>query len=62
MWVWEKMVPKRELPKNIPLHTPRLNYGTSIYELEYHVGEMGLSLNLVNKAWAHKKNSSYRFS
>jgi len=41
MWVWEKMVPKQELPKSIPLHAQRLNYGTNVYELEEDVGEKG---------------------
>ncbi len=42
-WVREKMVPKHELPKRIPLHGQELNYGTSICELEDHVGEKGLT-------------------
>jgi len=33
------MVPKRELPKSIPLHVQGLNYRTSVCELEDHVGE-----------------------
>jgi len=41
MWVWEKMVPKRELLKSIPLHAQGLNYKVSICELEDHVGEKG---------------------
>ncbi len=41
MWVQEKMVPKLELPKNIPLHTQGLNSEIDIYELEDHVGEKG---------------------
>jgi hypothetical protein len=45
MWVWEKMVPKRELPESIPLHAQGLNCGASVCELEDHVGEKGLSLN-----------------
>jgi hypothetical protein len=45
MWVWEKMVPKHELPKSIPLHSQRLNYRARVCELEDHVGEKGLSSN-----------------
>jgi hypothetical protein len=45
MWVWEKMVPKCELPKSIPLDVQGLNYRTSVCELKDHVGEKGLSSN-----------------
>jgi hypothetical protein len=45
MWVWEKMVPKRELPKSIPLRTQGLNCKVNICELEDRVGEKGLNLN-----------------
>jgi len=38
-------MPKHELPKNIPLHIQRLNYGTNGCELEDPVGEKGLNLN-----------------
>jgi hypothetical protein len=41
MWVRKKMVPKRELLKNIPLHAQKQNYRTNICELENHVGEKG---------------------
>ncbi len=43
--MWEKMVPKCELPKNIPLHTQRLKYGIGVCEFENHVGENGLNSN-----------------
>jgi hypothetical protein len=57
MWVWEKMVPKRELPEIIPLHDQRLNCGTNVYELEDHVREKGLNLNwLIKLGLAKKKN------
>jgi len=39
------MVPKHELPKNIPPHDQGLNYGANVYELEDHVRERGWSLN-----------------
>jgi hypothetical protein len=45
MWVWEKMVPKRKLPKSIPLHGQGLNSGANICELEGHVGEKRLNSN-----------------
>ncbi len=41
----EKMVPKRELPKNIPLHNQGLNYEINVCELEDHIGEKGWNLN-----------------
>jgi hypothetical protein len=44
-WVWEKMVPKHELPKSIPLHNQGLNCEANICELEDHVGEKRWSLN-----------------
>jgi len=62
MWVWEKMVPKCELPKSIPLYAQGLNCGTNIRELEDHVGEKGLSLNWLTKLGLVKKNSSCKFS
>jgi hypothetical protein len=40
-----QMVPKCELLENIPLHNQGLNQRTSVYELEDHVGEKGLSSN-----------------
>jgi hypothetical protein len=49
MWVQEKMVPKRELPDNIPLHDQRLNFITNVCELEDYVGEKGWSLNSLTK-------------
>jgi hypothetical protein len=45
MRVQEKMVPKCELPENIPLHTQGVNCKASICELENHVGEKILNLN-----------------
>jgi hypothetical protein len=44
-----KMVPKCELFENIPLHFQKLNYKKDIYELNDHVGEKALSLNLLLK-------------
>jgi len=38
-WVQEKMVPKHELTKSIPLHNQGLNCEANICELEDHVGE-----------------------
>jgi hypothetical protein len=55
MWVWEKMVPKHELPGNIPLHGQRLNWEVNICELEDHVGEKGWSLNWSTKLVLAKK-------
>jgi len=41
--------------KNIPLHIQKLNYEKSVYELEDHVGEMALSLNLLLKLGPAKR-------
>jgi hypothetical protein len=41
MWVWEKMVPKRELHESIPLHAQRLICEICVCELEDPVGEKG---------------------
>jgi hypothetical protein len=49
MWVQEKILPKYELPKSIPLHVQELNYGINICELEDHVEEEGLSLSWPSK-------------
>ncbi len=38
----EKMVPKHELSKSIPLHAQELNCRIDVCELEDHVGEEGL--------------------
>jgi hypothetical protein len=43
------MVPKCELPKIVPLHAQKLNYGTNICELEDRVGEERLNLNWLPK-------------
>jgi hypothetical protein len=43
------MVPKRELPESVPLHVQGLNYEANVNELEDHVGEKGLNLNLPTK-------------
>jgi len=51
-----KMVPKRELRESIPLHIQGLNYGTSVCELEDHVGEKGLNSNWLTKLQSTKKN------
>jgi hypothetical protein len=53
--VQEKMVPKRELLENIPLHGQGLNCRANIYELEDHVGEKGLCLNWLTKIRPQKK-------
>jgi hypothetical protein len=45
----KKMVLGRELFKNIPLHIYELICEKCIYELEDHVGEEALSLNLSPK-------------
>jgi hypothetical protein len=55
MWVLEKMVPKCELPKSIPLHAQGLNCETNFCELEDHVGEKGLSLDWSTKLGFVKK-------
>jgi hypothetical protein len=47
---------KRKLLENIPLHTQEQKCGTNIYELEDHVGEEGLSSNLMLKLGFAKKN------
>jgi len=47
MWVQKKLVPRHGLFLNIPLHVQELNYEENIYELEDHVGEKALSLNLL---------------
>ncbi len=47
------MVPKCELPENIPLYTQELNYETNVYELKDHVE--GNELNSMAKTWSHKK-------
>jgi len=62
MWVQQKMVLKHELLENIFLHGQGLNYGAKVCELEDHVGEKRMEFKLVDKAWTHKKNSSYKFS
>ncbi len=51
----EKMVPKRDLPKNIHLHSQGLNYEKNVCELEDHVGEKGWSLNWSTKFRPIKK-------
>jgi hypothetical protein len=50
-----KMVPKHKLFINIPLHIQKLNYEKNIYELEKHVGEEALSLNLSPKLGPAKR-------
>jgi hypothetical protein len=61
MWVREKMVPKHELFKNIPLNAQGLNCETNICELEDHVGEKELSSNWPTKLKPIKKNSLCKF-
>jgi hypothetical protein len=46
MWVQEKMVPKHELLENVSPHVQELNYRKNFYELEDHVREEALSLDL----------------
>jgi hypothetical protein len=53
--VQEKMVPKHKLFKSIPLHVQKLNCGVSVYELEDHVGEKTLNLQLPPKLGLTKK-------
>ncbi len=43
------MVPGHKLFKYIPLHFQELNYKKGIYELEDHIGEEALNLNLPPK-------------
>jgi hypothetical protein len=47
MWVHGKIVLKCKLLESIPLHVPKLNCKKDIYELNDHVGEEALSLNLL---------------
>ncbi len=42
-------MPKCELLESISLHVQKLNCQEGVYELEDHVGEMALSLNLLPK-------------
>jgi hypothetical protein len=56
MWVQGKMVPKHELLESIPLHIQELNCEKGVYELEDHVGEKALGLNLLPKLGPAKKN------
>jgi hypothetical protein len=55
MWVWEKVVPNHELPKNISLQAQGLNSETCAYELEDHVGEKKLNSNSPTKFKLAKK-------
>jgi hypothetical protein len=55
MWVHGKMVPKCKLLENIILHIQELNYGKGVYELEGHVGEEALNLDLLPKLGLSKK-------
>ncbi len=57
----EKVVPKRKLPKSIPLHAQGLNCGTCVYELENHVGEEGLNSNWSPKLRPEKKTFFCKF-
>jgi len=43
------MVPKCKLFENVPLHIRELNYEKKVCELEDHVGEEALNLNLPPK-------------
>jgi hypothetical protein len=58
----EKMVLGQRLFKSIPLHNYELNYEKCIYELEDHVGEKTLSLNLLPKLGLVKNIYSCKFS
>jgi hypothetical protein len=49
------MVPKCVLFENIFLHIQGLNCGKCVYELEDHVGQEALSLNLLPKLRLVKK-------
>jgi hypothetical protein len=46
MWVQKKMVPKHELLESLSMCIQELNYEKYLYELEDHVWEEALSLNL----------------
>jgi hypothetical protein len=53
--VWEKMVPKYELLKSIPLHIQGLNHIVNFCVLEDNVGEKALSSNWLTKIGHAKK-------
>jgi len=59
--VKRNMVPKCKLFKNVPLHIRELNYEKNVCELEDHVGEEALNLNLPPKP-SLAKNFFYKFS
>ncbi len=55
MWMKGRMVPKCKLFGSIPLHVLKLNYKEGFYELEDHVGEEALNLDLSPKLGIKKK-------
>ncbi len=55
------MVLKGKLLESIPLHIQKLNYGKGVCELEAHVGEKALSLNLLPKFGPSKKTIPANF-
>jgi hypothetical protein len=56
-----KMVPKCELLESISLHVQEQNCQEGVYELEDHVGEMALSLNLLPKLGLAKRTPLANF-
>jgi hypothetical protein len=50
------MVPKRKLLESIPLHVRKLNCRGNVYEVEYHVGEKALNMQLPPKLGLAKKS------
>jgi len=60
--VQDKMMPKCELLNNTSLHVQKLNYRKGIYELDDHVGEKTLSLDLLLKFRLAKKPHPTSFS
>jgi len=59
--VQKKIMSKCELPKSIPLHGQRLNYGIGVCELEDHVGEKGWNLKWPTKLALAKKTPFINF-
>jgi hypothetical protein len=57
-----KMVPKRKLLKNIPLHVQKLKCRKGIYELKGHVREKVLRSSLPPKLGPAKRISFVSFS
>ncbi len=49
-------MPKRKLLESIPLHVRKLNCRGNVYEVEYHVGEKALNMQLPPKLGLAKKS------